>query len=120
MRSSFHPEVLIAVAPTLMTGPGALAAAALAGAKTWLHVQDFETDAAFGLGLLGGSGPRQAALTSERFILRRFHRVSTISEPMRRSLIMKGVAPDRTRLLPNWTDLAAIRPLDTLIHSGPN
>jgi len=109
---SFHPEVLVAVAPTLMTAPGALAAAALAGAKSWLHVQDFETDAAFGLGLLGGSGPRQAALASERFILRRFHRVSTISEPMRRSLIMKGVAPDRTRLLPNWTDLASIRPLE--------
>jgi colanic acid biosynthesis glycosyl transferase WcaI len=46
-------------------------------------------------------------------ILRRFNRVSTISEPMRRSLIMKGVAPDRTRLLPNWTDLTSIRPFDS-------
>jgi len=110
---SFHPEVLIAVAPTLMTAPGAMAAAALTGAKTWLPVQDFETDAAFGLGLLGGSGPREAALASERLILRRFNRVSTISEPMRRSLIMKGVAPDRTRLLPNWTDLTSIRPFDS-------
>jgi colanic acid biosynthesis glycosyl transferase WcaI len=110
----FHPEVLIAVAPTLMTAPGALAAAALAGAKTWLHLQDFETDAAFGLGLLGGAGPRQAALASERWILRRFQRVSTISEPMRRGLILKGVAPDRTRPLPNWTDLASIRPLESV------
>ncbi len=110
----FRPEVVIAVAPTLMIAPGALAIAALARAKTWLHVQDFETDAAFGLGLLGGAGLRRAALASERWVLSRFDRVSTISEPMRRGLTLKGVAPDRTRLLPNWADLAAIRPLDAM------
>lgn len=107
----FRPEVVIAVAPTLMTAPGALTAAALARAKSWLQVQDFETDAAFGLGLLAGAGLRRAALALERLVLRRFDRVSTISEPMRRRVILKGVAPDRTRLLPNWADLAAIRPL---------
>lgn len=108
----FRPEVVIAVAPTLMTAPGALTVAALARAKSWLQVQDFETDAAFGLGLLAGAGLRRAALALERLVLRRFDRVSTISEPMRRRLILKGVAPDRTRLLPNWADLAAIRPLN--------
>jgi colanic acid biosynthesis glycosyl transferase WcaI len=107
----FHPEAVIAIAPTLMAQPGALAAARLAGARTWLHVQDFETDAAFGLGLVGGTTGRRVALATEGWLLRRFERVSTISEPMRRRLVQKGVAPERTRLLPNWVDLAQIRPL---------
>lgn len=109
---AFHPEVVIAVAPTLMTAPGALVAATLARARTWLHVQDLETDAAFRLGLLGGAAAKRAALALERVVLRRFDRVSTISQPMRRALIEKGVAPDRMRMLSNWADLAAIRPLE--------
>jgi colanic acid biosynthesis glycosyl transferase WcaI len=107
----FHPDAVIAVAPTLMAAPGALAVAALARARTWLHVQDFETEAAFGLGLVGGDAARNAALRAEGWLLRRFDRVSTISEPMRRRLIEKGVAPERTALVPNWVDLATIRPL---------
>ncbi len=109
---AFHPEVVIAVAPTLMTAPGALVAATLARARTWLHVQDLETDAAFRLGLLGGAAAKRAALALERVALRRFDRISTISPPMRRALIEKGVVPDRMRMLPNWADLAAIRPLE--------
>jgi colanic acid biosynthesis glycosyl transferase WcaI len=108
---AFHPHAVIAVAPTLLTAPGALAAAALARARSWLHVQDFETEAAFELGIVGGSAARKPALATERWLLRRFDRVSTISEPMRRRLIEKGVAPERTHLLPNWADLEAIRPL---------
>jgi colanic acid biosynthesis glycosyl transferase WcaI len=108
---AFHPQAVIAVAPSLMTAPGALAAAGLARARTWLHVQDFEAEAAFGLGLVGGSALRDAALAAEGWLLRRFDRVSTISEPMLRRLIDKGVAPERARLVPNWADLDAIRPL---------
>jgi colanic acid biosynthesis glycosyl transferase WcaI len=107
----FHPQVVLAVAPTLMTAPGALAAAALARARTWLHVQDFETEAALGLGIVGGSAIRNAGLGAEGWLLRRFDRVSTISQPMLRRLIDKGVAPERARLMPNWADLKAIRPL---------
>jgi colanic acid biosynthesis glycosyl transferase WcaI len=107
----FHPQAVLAVAPSLMTAPGALAAAALARARTWLHVQDFETEAAFGLGMMGGKAIEGAALRAEGWLLRRFDRVSTISEPMLRRLIDKGVAPERARLVPNWADLEAIHPL---------
>jgi putative colanic acid biosynthesis glycosyltransferase WcaI len=109
--AAFHPQAVIAIAPTLMIAPGALAAAALARARTWLHLQDFETDAAFGLGLVSGGGVKRAALAGEARLLRSFDRVSTISEPMRARLAEKGVAPERTRLVPNWADLSAIRPL---------
>ncbi len=108
---AFRPQAVIAVAPTLMTAPGALAAAALARARTWLHLQDFETEAAFSLGMVGGAGLRAWALAAEGWVLRRFDRVSTISEPMRRRLVEKGVAPERAALVGNWVDLTRIRPL---------
>jgi colanic acid biosynthesis glycosyl transferase WcaI len=106
-----HPDAVIAIAPTLASAPGALLAAGLARARSWLHIQDLETDAAFGLGLVGGSAARDVALGAEGWLLRRFDRVSTISEPMRQRLVQKGVAPERTSLVPNWADLDAIRPL---------
>jgi len=97
------------------TDPGlrarGLLAAGLARARSWLHIQELETDAAFGLGLVGGSAARDVALGAEGWLLRRFDRVSTISEPMRQRLVQKGVAPERTSLVPNWADLDAIRPL---------
>jgi len=109
---SLRPEVVIAVAPTLLAAPGALAAARAARAHPWLHVQDFETEAAFSLGLLGGVGSRRWALSLERRILAGFDRISTISEAMGRRLVDKGVSEDRIRLFPNWVDTGAIRPLD--------
>ncbi|MGE0725086.1 MAG: WcaI family glycosyltransferase, partial [Alphaproteobacteria bacterium] len=105
-----RPSVVLAVAPTLATAPGALAAARVARARSWLHVQDLEIDAAIALGQLRGRAAA-AALAAERRLLARFDRVSTIAPAMVERLAAKGVAPDRLRLLPNGVDLAAIRPL---------
>jgi colanic acid biosynthesis glycosyl transferase WcaI len=46
----------------------------------------------------------------ERFMLRRFDRVSSISARMVQLLHRKGVEPSRTRYLPNWVDVSRIRP----------
>ena len=54
--------------------------ARLCGARAWLHVQDYEVDAAFELGLL--SLAARAVARAERWLMRRFDRVSTISERM--------------------------------------
>lgn len=107
-----EPAVVMAVAPALPAAFGAWLAARLGGARAWLHVQDFEVDAAFGLGLLGGGLIRRAMQAIERGLLRRFDRVSTISERMLSRVAAKGVAASRTELVPNWVDLAAIRPGD--------
>src|SRR5665213_92350 len=77
-----RPDLVMAVAPTLLTQQAALAAARLAGAKAWLHVQDLEIDAAAGLGVIDHAGAIGAALRLERAILRRFDRVSAISPRM--------------------------------------
>ena len=57
-----RPRVVICTAPALLSVPVAWLAAKLAGAKLWIHVQDFEVEAAFATGLIGpsklmGGGP---------------------------------------------------------------
>jgi colanic acid biosynthesis glycosyl transferase WcaI len=101
----WRPDVVWTVSPSLACAPVAWAVARLAGAAAWLHVQDFEVDAAFGLGLLNGGPTRAAASASERALLRSFDRVSTISGSMLARLVAKGVPAERARLFPNWTEL---------------
>lgn len=104
----WSPDIVFAVAPSLLSAPLAAAAARLCGATSWLHVQDLEVDAAFELGLLRNAAARTAMLATERTILRSFDRVSTISPPMMRRLREKGVASERLREIRNWVDTTAI------------
>lgn len=75
-----------------------------------LHIQDFQVDAAVRLRMLR-LGPLQRLLyAGENFLLRMATRVSTIAPAMRRRAIEKGADPERTWLVPNWTDTDAIVP----------
>lgn len=104
----WQPHVVFAVAPALACAPFAWLTARLAGARAWLHMQDLEVDAAFELGMLKRPLMRRLALAAERFVLRRFDVVSTISSRMMRKLAVKGVPLHDTELLPNWVDVSAI------------
>jgi colanic acid biosynthesis glycosyl transferase WcaI len=110
-----RPDALVVVIPTLFSAPLAGTLARWYGVTTWLHVQDFEVDAMFGLGMAGSparSGRLQRwALAGEAAVLRRYARVSSITPPMVARLHGKGVAPARAVEFPNWVDLDAIRPL---------
>lgn len=101
----WKPQVVLCVAPTLMNAPGALVLARLCKAKSWLHLQDFELDAALNLGLFPG-GRWLARLVGwfERFLLNKFDMVSTISERMLARLAEKGIPSEKRFLLPNWVD----------------
>lgn len=116
----WRPEVVFTVAPALFCAPGALLLTRLCGSRcrSWLHIQDFELDAAFELGLLQGAWLRGLAEQWERRTLRGFTRVSTISGAMARRACQKGVELERTVLLPNWVDLKAIRPQDRAARSA--
>lgn len=103
-----RPDVVLTVAPSLMSAPAALIAAKLSGAKSWLHIQDFEVDAAFELGLLKGEGARRWAERLERALLSGFDRVSTISASMRRLLLRKGVSEDAALEIRNWVDVDTV------------
>lgn len=105
----WRPDVVFVVEPTAFVAPAGLAASWFSGALSWLHVQDFEFDAAIELGLL----PRVLSGTargSERWLLRRFGVVSTISPRMVERLEGKGVPDSRTVMFPNWVDTGRILP----------
>ena len=52
MSLRWRPDIVICIAPALFSAPGAWIAANLAKAKSWLHIQDFELEAALELGLV--------------------------------------------------------------------
>lgn len=107
-----RPGMVFVVAPALFSAPAGWLLARLSGAAAWLHIQDFEIDAAFELGLLKGRLMRAAVRGAERRLLGAFDTVSTISHRMVRQLAAKGVAAARSELLPNWVDLDRVRPGD--------
>lgn len=108
----WRPDRVIAIAPSLMAAPLALLAARLCGASAWLHLQDFEFEAAVATGLVSKNcGIAKLLGAAERWILRGFDRVSTISPAMCRRLAEKGVLHERVAEHRNWGDLAEVSPL---------
>jgi colanic acid biosynthesis glycosyl transferase WcaI len=106
-----RPNVVVVIAPSLSSAITGILAARMSGAKTWLHIQDFEVEAATATGLLKRGGwLARSALWFEQWVLRRFDRVSTISAAMLSKLPQKGVAQDRVRELRNWADLDLVSP----------
>lgn len=108
----WRADVVLVVEPAFFCVPQAWLVARLSGAKAWLHIQDFEVDAAFELGILRAPWLKRWVLAGERLLMHRFDRVSTISYKMLERLVGKGVAPDSAVLFPNWVDLSEIYPLE--------
>ena len=97
--------MVFTVAPALLGVPTAWLAAKLTGAKIWIHVQDFEVEAALATGLMSGTGlAARLARWNENRLLGLGDRVSTISPQMCAKLIDKGVAPSRVFEMRNWSD----------------
>lgn len=107
-----RPDVVLVIKPPAFSLPGGLLAALLGGAKSWLHVQDFEVDAAFEMKLLSGGWLRRLVLGFEAFWMRRYRFATTISERMLEKLRAKGVSAEASALFPNWADTDVICPLD--------
>lgn len=108
-QAAWRPDLVWVVEPPLFCAPAALLVARLSGAKAWLHVQDFEVDAAFKLGLLSSRGFYKLATGIECWLMGRFDRVSTISDKMLERLSRKGVK--KGILFPNWVDTEHIFPM---------
>jgi colanic acid biosynthesis glycosyl transferase WcaI len=106
-----RPDVIFVVQPTLFITPAALLFAKFTGAKTVLHVQDYEVDAMFGLGMAGkGSLIPRIAYSIESWLMRRFDVVSTISYSMMEKAKQKGVSADKLMFFPNWADTDFVTP----------
>lgn len=107
----WRPDVVWMAAPAFACAPLTLVAAKLSGAKAWLHIQDFEIDVAFDMGLLRGKSLRRSVTGAERWLMRRFDAVSTISQRMLARLAEKGVDQSRIVHFTNWVDVDEVTPL---------
>lgn len=106
-----RPAVVVCVAPSLISMIAARMVARRTGASLWLHIQDFEVEAAFATGLLKDGG--MLASLARRFERWCLHatRISSISPQMCARLQARGVPADRIIEFRNWADIDAIHPL---------
>jgi colanic acid biosynthesis glycosyl transferase WcaI len=104
----WRPDLVWTTEPTSFGLPGALLAARLGRARSWLHVQDIELGAAVRLGMIRNLWLQKRILATYRFLLRRFAVVSTISPSM--ACELAGFGAPETVFFPNWVDVEAIRP----------
>ena len=111
MQWGWKPDVVLTVAPSFMCSPMGWLTARMTGATAWLHVQDFEVDVAFTMGLLKGGLSKFIVRGLESAMMRRFDAVSTISGRMLDLLKVKRIPAERCRLFPNWVDIDRIKPL---------
>lgn len=107
---ALQPDVVIAIAPALLAAPVALLAAKRSGATSWLHVQDFEIEAALATGLMSSGFLARMATLFEDVMLRSFDRVSSISSAMVAKAANRGVKRDRLCEIRNWAELDKVNP----------
>lgn len=109
----WRPNLIILVVPTLFCAPNIFLFKLLSFGKvtTLLHIQDFELDAAFNLGILKGKQIKYFFSKIENLIFKKFDFISTISNGMLKKLNSKGMIKN-TILFPNWVDVDLIKPKD--------
>jgi colanic acid biosynthesis glycosyl transferase WcaI len=107
----WKPNIIMVIEPPLFCAPTAIITSWFCRAHSWMHVQDFEVDAAFNLGIISVPWLQSLVLKLESSLMKRFGSVSTISDQMLLQLIRKGVHSDRQVLFPNWSNNEHIFPL---------
>lgn len=109
---SFKPDLVMTAAPSLIGAPVAWLAAKMCGARSWLHIQDFEVEAAIATGLIAEDGlAARVGRLVERGIISRFDQVSSISPEMCRKLAAFDVPEDRIYEFRNWAETDRVMPL---------
>ncbi len=110
-QSFWKPQIIITIEPTSFCIPGALILAWLSGAKSVLHIQDFEMDTMLALGIAkNGLIYTTLGKVVERWFIRRFDAVSTISYSMIERAALKMGKKDNLIYFPNWVDIDFITP----------
>jgi len=112
-------DLVICVVPFTSSIALGLLLAKMRGAKVWVHIQDFEFDAAVESGLAGGrkgmkAGVFKALFGLEKILLEKADIVSTISYGMLAKLQSKTETP--AYFFPNWVDENFIDPAKARRH----
>ena len=107
---AFKPDVVLVVEPTFFCVPSALVFAKLTGAKSVLHIQDFEFDAMLGLGMARLGKLTKLFYRIESAIMRKLHAVTTISHSMSLKAQEKTGHTVPVHIFSNWVDVDFIHP----------
>jgi len=100
------PNLVILIAPSIFFAPSTFLFNYLSNnrTKTWIHIQDYEIEAAFNLGLIKTKILRKLFFYLEYKILNKFNLISTISKDMIANAVSKGINQKKLFLFPNWID----------------
>lgn len=105
-------DVIVALTTPPLIAATALVAKVLRGSRLVYWVQDLYPEVAVAFGALGArSAATRAMAAVSRTIMRRSDRIVTLGDAMRNRCIAAGAPPERTLVIPNWADGAAIRPV---------
>lgn len=104
MLFSSRPDLYIIISPPLGLGISAYFVGLLKMRPFCFHIQDLQPDAAVSLGMLKEGSFTRFLFKAEKFIYSRATLVSTITQSMRDRIVEKGIAKDKTAILPNWSN----------------
>ncbi len=104
------PDLIFLVQPTLFCAPTTLLFSKLFGVKTVMHIQDFEVDAMFGLGMVSEGKVARFVRRTESWLMKKFDVVSSISYSMLENAERKGVDKSKLLFFPNWADTSFVTP----------
>ncbi|MBH0066665.1 WcaI family glycosyltransferase [Pseudoalteromonas sp. NZS100] len=104
------PDIIFLVQPTLFCAPATLLFSKLFGVKTVMHIQDFEVDAMFGLGMVSEGKVARFVRRAESWLMKKFDVVSSISYSMLENTERKGVDKSKLLFFPNWADTRFVTP----------
>jgi colanic acid biosynthesis glycosyl transferase WcaI len=110
----WRPKLVINIVPALFTTPAALVFSKLSGAKLVLHIQDFESDAMFGLGMAELGVVAKVCAWLERRILGWTDKVTTISQAMMANAVAKGANKDNITFFPNWSEVERFKSVENV------
>ena len=108
---TWKPNIIFFVEPSVFCFPNAFLFSKLTKAIPILHIQDFEVNAAFKLGILKSQLMRKILTMFEGYFIKKCKLVSTISPNMQKKLLKMGVPEDKAVFFPNWVDIDLIKPL---------
>ena len=103
-------SVVIAICPPMQTALFSLIYSKLRQVPFVFHVQDFQVDMAFRLGILKPRLFNRMLYKLESFLIRRASYLSTITRAMCDRAQKKGVDENKLIFFPNWADIDHIKP----------
>ena len=109
-------DVILSPSPPLTNGLSADLIGRVRRIPFVYNVQDIYPDVAIRMGVM--TNPRIIAFFRrvEQYVYRRAAALVVISEGFRRSLLAKGISPQKVKVIPNFADIEFIRPLSR--HNG--